>query len=105
MENVSNYFWLKPECVIEKIKSLRKNLIELSIKHIIQKLHLNKKDKDRRKLSKGYNSNVRKCLAHRAHLPFETANIIKAALKLEASVTNSATYYVPIISRFRNTIA
>ena len=40
----------------------------LSIKHIIQKLHLNKKDKDRRKLCRNYNSNVRKGLAHRAQV-------------------------------------
>ena len=32
-------------------------------------------------------------LAHRAQQNFQTANIIKAALKLEASVTNAATYY------------
>ena len=32
-------------------------------------------------------------LAHRAQLNFQTVNIIKAALKLEASVTNAATYY------------
>ena len=32
-------------------------------------------------------------LAHRAQLNFQTANIIKVALKLEASVTNAATYY------------
>ena len=32
-------------------------------------------------------------LAHRAQLNFQTANIIKAALKLEASVANAATYY------------
>ena len=29
----------------------------------------------------------------RAQLNFQTANIIKAALKLEASVTKAATYY------------
>ena len=34
-----------------------------------------------------------KKLAHRAHLNFQTTNIIKAALKLEAFVTNAATYY------------
>ena len=32
-------------------------------------------------------------LAHRAQLNFQTANIIKAALKLEAPVTNAANYY------------
>ena len=32
-------------------------------------------------------------LADRAQLNFQTANIIKAALKLEAPVTNTATYY------------
>ena len=32
-------------------------------------------------------------LADRAQLNFQTANIIKAALTLEASVTNTATYY------------
>ena len=31
-------------------------------------------------------------LAHPAKLNFQTANIIKAALKLEASATNAATY-------------
>ena len=31
--------------------------------------------------------------AHRAKLNFQTANIIKEALKLEASVTKAATYY------------
>ena len=31
-------------------------------------------------------------LAHWAQLNFQTANIIKAALKLEALVTNAATY-------------
>ena len=59
----------------------------------MQKLRLNKKDKDRRKLCKNYNSNVGKCLGHRAQLNFQTANIIKAALKQEASVRNEATYY------------
>ena len=32
-------------------------------------------------------------LAHRVQLNFQTANIIKGALKLEAFVTNSASYY------------
>ena len=32
-------------------------------------------------------------LAHRAQLNVQTANIITAALKLEASVTNAATSY------------
>ena len=32
-------------------------------------------------------------LAHRAQLNFQTANIIKAALKLETSVINAAPYY------------
>ena len=32
-------------------------------------------------------------LAHRAQLNFQTANIIKAALKQEAFVTNKITYY------------
>ena len=32
-------------------------------------------------------------LAHRVQLNFQTANVIKVAFKLEASVTNSATYY------------
>ena len=32
-------------------------------------------------------------LVHRAQLNFQTADIIKAALKLEASVTNAATYH------------
>ena len=86
-------FLLKLECVIEKIKSLKAKLVKLSIKHIIQKLLLSQKNKDRWKLYKNYNSNVRKCLPHRAQLSFLTANIIKAALKLEASVTNAATYY------------
>ena len=37
-------------------------------------------------------------LAHRAQLNFNiTVNIIKAALKVEASVTNAATYYFPSI--------
>ena len=31
-------------------------------------------------------------LAHQAQLNFQTASVIKAALKLEASVTNAATY-------------
>ena len=31
--------------------------------------------------------------AHRAQLNFQTANIIKAALKLESSVTNADTNY------------
>ena len=35
--------------------------------------------------------------AHRAVLNFQTANIIKAALKLEAPVTKATTYYVPSI--------
>ena len=34
-----------------------------------------------------------KMLAHRAQLNFQTANIRKAALKLEAAMTNAATYY------------
>ena len=32
-------------------------------------------------------------LAHRAQLNLQTVNIIKAALKLESSVTNEAIYY------------
>ena len=32
-------------------------------------------------------------LAYLAQLIFQTANIIKEALKVEASVTNAATYY------------
>ena len=40
-----------------------------------------------------YDSNVRKYLAYRAQLNFQNADIIKAALKLEATVTNAATYY------------
>ena len=36
-------------------------------------------------------------LAHRAQLNFQTANIKKAALNLEASVTNAATYYFLLI--------
>ena len=31
-------------------------------------------------------------LAHRAQLNFQTANIVKAALKVEASMTNAAAY-------------
>ena len=34
-----------------------------------------------------------KMLAHRAQLNFQTDNIIKTALKLEAFVINAATYY------------
>ena len=33
-------------------------------------------------------------LAHQAQLNFQTVNIMKAALKLEASVTNAAMYYI-----------
>ena len=40
-----------------------------------------------------YNSNVRKYLAYRKQLNFQNGDIIKAARKLKASVTNAATYY------------
>ena len=42
-------------------------------------------------------------LAHRAQLNFETANIIKASLKLEISVTNTATYY--FFSSIKDTVS
>ena len=35
-------------------------------------------------------------LAQRAQLKFQTANIIKAASKLQASLTNAATYFSSI---------
>ena len=49
-------FWLKPKRVIEKIKSLKVEFIKV---YIIQKQHLNKKNKDRQKLCRNYKSNVR----------------------------------------------
>ena len=39
-----------------------------------------------------YNSNVREYLAYRAQLNFQNGDVIKAALKLEVSMTNVATY-------------
>ena len=42
-----------------------------------------------------------KMLAHRAQLNFQTANIRKAALKLEAAMTNAATYYFSSIKAIR----
>ena len=64
-------------------------------------MHLNKKDRDRQKPCRNYNDNARKCLAHRAQRNLQTANVIKAALKLEASVTNAATYYFSSINPLR----
>ena len=55
----------------------------------MQKLQLNKKGQRQVKPCKNYNTSVRKYLAHLAELNFQNANIIKAALKLEASVTNA----------------
>ena len=61
---------------------------------MIQKLYICiQKDKDRWKLCRNCNSNFSKYLADLAQLNFQNANRIKAALKLEASVTNAATYY------------
>ena len=94
-------FWLKPECVTEKTKTkvkLYRKVQNRSIKHI-QKQHLNKKGyKGRQKLCRNYNSNVRKYLAYRAQLNSQNAYIIKAALKLESSLTNAATYYFSSIT-------
>ena len=39
-----------------------------------------------------YNSNVREHLAYPAQLNFQNGDVIKAALKLEVSMTNAATY-------------
>ena len=90
-------FLLKPECVTEKIKikvKLYRKVENRSIKHIILKRHLNKKGyKGRQKLCRSYNSNVRKYLVYRAQLNSQNAYTIKAALKLESSLTNAATYY------------
>ena len=47
----------------------------------------------KKELCRNYNSNV-KMFAHRAQLNFQTADIITAALKLEAYVTNAATHYM-----------
>ena len=57
IEILSNTFLLKSECVIENAKSWKVKLI--SVKHIIQKLHLNKKDKDRWKLCRNYKTSRR----------------------------------------------
>ena len=43
---------------------------------------------------RNYDTNARKYVAQLAQLNFQNANIIKAALKLEASITNVATYYL-----------
>ena len=84
-------FWLNPDCVIEKLKiKMKLDRKYRSTKHALQKLHLNKKGKGRRKLCRNY---VRKYLAYRAQLNFQNADTAIAALKPEASVTNAATYY------------
>ena len=59
--NAISRFWvitflLKSECVIEKAKSWKVKLISVNI---IQKLHLNKKDKDRWKLCRNYKTSRR----------------------------------------------
>ena len=83
------------ECVIEKIKNEREIIQVNNISY--RKCIWIKKDKDRRKLCWNYNNNIRKCWVHWAQPNFQNANIIKAVLKLEASVTNAATYYLSSI--------
>ena len=88
-------FWLNPDCVIEKIKiKIKLDRKYRSTKHVLQKLHFNKKGKGRRKLCRNY---VRKYLAYRAQLNFQNADTAIAALKPEASVTSAATYYFSTI--------
>ena len=68
-------FWLKPECVTEKIKSLNVRLINY-------KTHGNCIWIKRRKTGKNYAKTIiarHKMLAYRAQLNFQTAHIIKAA--------------------------
>ena len=77
-------FRLKSDCVTEKIKSLKVKLI----KHETYRNCIWIK---RIKTGENYAETI---IAHRAQLNFQTANIIKAALKLEASVTKAATYYL-----------
>ena len=65
-------FLLKPECVIEKIKSLKVKLIKYKIyRNCIWIKSI--------KTGENYAETI---IAHRAQLNFQTANIIKAALKL-----------------------
>ena len=47
-------------------------------------MYLNEKNRDWQKLCRKYNNNVSKCLAHRVQKNLQIANVIKAALKLEA---------------------
>ena len=63
-------------------------------------MYLNEKNIDRQKLCRKYNSNVSKYLAHRVQTNFQIANVKKAALKLEASAANAATYYFSSINGY-----
>ena len=70
-------FWLKSECVIEKIK------IKVKLYRKVQKfktLYRNcvwiKKDKGKQKLCRNYNSNIRKYWAYWAQLNFQNADDI-----------------------------